>query len=217
MISPNANINMIKQQLRTNEVHNEVILDLFNTIPRHEFVPKALRDFAYSDMRIPLAHGQQMMTPEEEGRLLQSLHLQGHETILEIGTGSGYLTALLSRLAKKIISVDCFADFTQEASRKISTLGYSNIEFITADASQGWFEKAPYDVIVVSGSIAKISETLQLQLLPGGKLFAIVGKEPIMCGNLLTLDHNGQWHESLLFETSTPPLIDKLKIKKFCF
>ncbi len=208
---------MLKQQLRTNEIHNQVILDLFTSIPRHEFVPTAMRDFAYSDMRIPLAHGQQMMTPEEEGRLLQALHLQGHETILEIGTGSGYLTALLSRLGKKIISIDYFETFTQEARRKINALGYSNIEFFTGDASQGWLDKAPYDVIVLSGAITKITETSRLQLRPGGKLFAIIGKDPIMYGNLLTLGSDGQWHESLVFETNTPPLIDKLKTNEFIF
>lgn len=217
MNTPNAPVNMIKQQLRTNDVHNKVILDLFESIPRHEFVPEAMRDFAYSDMRIPLAHGQQMLTPEEEGRLLQALNLKGHETILEVGTGSGYLTALLSRLGKKIISIDCFEDFTLEARRKISALGYSNIEFLTGDASQGWLEMAPFDVIVFTGAIAAMTETLQLQLLPGGKLFAIIGKDPIMSGNLLTLDHEGQWHESLLFETRTPLLISKLKPNEFCF
>src|SRR3990167_3032127 len=210
-------INMIKQQLRTNDVHDKVILSLFDSIPRHEFVPAGFRDFAYSDMRIPLAHDQQMMTPEEEGRLLQALHIGGYETILEVGTGSGYLTALLSRLGKKVISIDCFDNFTQDARRKITALGFSNVELITADASHGFMEKAPYDVLVITSAIAEITETLRLQLFPGGKLFAIVGKDPIMCGNLLTLGNEGQWHESLLFETNTPPLIDKLKPNEFCF
>src|SRR3990167_1705200 len=177
MISPNAPMNMIKQQLRANNVHQQVILDLFDHIPRHEFVPPKMRDFAYSDMRIPLAHGQEMMTPEEEGRLLQALHLYGHETILEIGTGSGYLTALLDRKSKKIISVDYFESFTQEAQCKINALGYSNIEFITGDGSQGWLEKAPYHVVIITGAIPQITETIRLQLIPGGKLFAIIGKE----------------------------------------
>ena len=217
MLSSSAFMNMITQQLRANEVQDQGVLNLFHRIPRHEFLPPAMREFAYSDMRIPLAHNQQMMSPVEEGLLLQALNLQGHETILEVGTGSGYLTALLSQLGKKVISIDYFADFTREACAKIKELGFSNIEFITADASQGWLEHAPYDVVILTGAIPFITETLKLQILPGGKLFAIIGKNPIMYGNLLTLDHQGQWYESLLFETNTPPLIDKFQSKKFVF
>ena len=250
--------NMVKQQLRTNTIQNPRVLSLFETVPRHEFVPKAMREFAYSDLRIPLANNQQMMTPEEEARLLQALNLQGYETILEVGTGSGYLTALLSRLGKKVISVDCFENFTQDAARKTQDHGYTNIEFITADASQGYLPQAPYDVIVMTGAIPSITKTLALQRIPGGKLFAIVGNAPIMCGNLYsqqlgfrqgarervkgvytqyitdderscntaentsaksiyTLDHQEQWQISLVFETDTPPLIDKLKPQQFKF
>lgn len=217
MMIENATINMIKQQLRTNEILDTHILNLFESVPRHEFVPTNKRDFAYSDARIPLAHGQQMWTPEEEGKLLQALQLKGHETLLLVGTGSGYLTALLSRLVKHVISVDCFEDFSADAKRKVKNLGYDNIEFVTADASHGLLDKAPYDVVIMTGAIKAITQTLALQIVPGGKLFAIVGEDPIMCGNLLTLNHQGQWHESLVFETNTPALIDKLQHKDFVF
>ena len=209
--------NMIKQQLRTNGIGNKIILDLFNTLPRHEFVPDHLREFAYSDTPIQLAHGQQMLTPEEEGLLLQSLHLKGNETVLEVGTGSGFLTGMLSRLAKKVISIDCFEEFSQEAQRKTDARGYTNIAFITGDASQGWMDKAPYDVIVLTGAIPAMTKTLELQIMPGGKLFAIIGNSPIMSGCLLTFDHNEQWHETMLFETETPLLINKLQHEEFLF
>lgn len=212
-----AKINMVKQQLRTGDVLNEAILALFETIPREEFVPASMRDFAYSDMQIPLAHGQRMLTPLEEGRILQALSLKGDETILEAGTGSGYFTALLSRMCHKVISVDYYSNFTTEASAKLKRFHCDNVELITGDASRGWLEKAPYDVLVLTGAIDTITETHRLQILPGGKLVAIVGREPVMQCQLLTLDHQGNWHEKLLYETNIPPLIDKLKPKEFVF
>ncbi|ARG96879.1 protein-L-isoaspartate O-methyltransferase family protein [Legionella micdadei] len=215
--SQNARINMLKQQLRTGNVLDETILALFDDIPRHKFVPSAMQDFAYSDMQIPLAHNQKMMTPLEEGILLQALALQGHETVLEVGTGTGFLTALLSRLSKKVISVDYYADFTNYARQKLNEHRCTNVELFTGDASRGWLDKAPYDVVLFTGSLETITDTHRLQVLPGGKLFAIVGKEPIMQGQLHHLDHHGVWHGRVLFETCIPPLIDKLKPKEFVF
>lgn len=215
--SQNAQINMIKQQLRTGDVLNEGILDLFEMIPRIDFVPSTMENFAYSDLQIPLAHGQRMMTPLEEGILLQALALKGTETVLEIGTGTGFLTALLSRLCKKVISIDYYQDFTSQAKRKLEEHHCSNVELITGDASQGWLDQAPYNAVVFTASMEKINETQRLQLLPGGKLFAIVGKAPAMQGQLHSLNHDGSWHAKVLFETSIPPLIDKLKPKEFVF
>ncbi len=217
MPGQNSQINMIKQQLRTGDVLDESILTLFETLLRQEFVPINYKNFAYSDMQIPLNHSQRMMTPLEEGKILQSLALKGHETVLEVGTGTGFLTALLSKLASKVVSVDYFADFTEDARRKLNKFKCTNVELITGDASRGWLEKAPYDVMVFTGAIEAISEIHRLQILPGGKLFAIVGKEPVMQGQLHTLHENGQWHNSVVFETSIPPLIDKLKPKEFVF
>lgn len=212
-----AKINMVKQQLRTGDVLNEAILDLFETIPRDAFVPPSMRNFAYSDMQIPLAHGQRMLTPLEEGLILQALALTGQEIVLEVGTGSGYFTALLSRLCHKVISVDYYNDFTNDATAKLQQYHCENVELITGDASRGWLEQAPYDVLVLTGAIDAIIETHRLQILPGGKLVAIVGRDPVMQCQLLTLDHQGNWHEQLLFETNIPPLIDKLKPKEFVF
>ncbi|KTD48694.1 protein-L-isoaspartate-O-methyltransferase [Legionella rubrilucens] len=217
MSSQNAQINMVKQQLRTGDVLEEAILDLFDMFPRHEFVPPAMKEFAYSDMQIPLAHGQKMMTPLEEGTLLQALALDGHETVLEVGTGSGYFTALLSRLCQKVISVDYYADFTNDARAKLEKYHCPNVELITGDGCRGWLDKAPYDVVLLTGAVDAVTETHRLQVLPGGKLFAIVGRAPVMQGRLYTLDHQGNWSDRLLFETNLPPLIDKLKPKEFVF
>ncbi len=216
-ISQSARTNMLKQQLRTGDVLNETILALFDAIPRHEFVPKAMQAFAYSDMQIPLDHEQRMMTPLEEGTLLQALDLRGHETILEVGTGTGYLTALLSRLGKKVLSIDCYPSFTSYARGKLNEHHCTNVELITDDACRGWLDKAPYEVVVFTGSFESITETQRLQILPGGKLFAVVGKEPVMQGQLHSLDHDGSWHGKVLFETCLPALIDKSKPKEFVF
>lgn len=217
MNKESTNINMIKQQLRTGGVLNENILDLYIKIPRHEFVPKSYIDFAYSDMQIPLANNQFMLTPLEEAIILQELELTGNETVLEIGTGSGFFTALLSHLAKKVISVDYYLEFSKAASITLEQHNCKNVELITADAVHGYIEKAPYEVIVYTGAIEKLEHIQKLQLLPGGKLIAIIGKAPIMQVKLFTLDHSDNWSEKLLFTTCVPLLINKLREKQFVF
>jgi len=212
-----ARTNMIKQQLRTGNVLDERVLSLYDCVHRDEFISSALKSFAYSDMQIPLPHGQCMMTPLEEAQLLDSLALKGHEIVLEIGTGTGFLTQLLSRLCKTVISVDYYSDFTLNARKKLVEHQCSNVELFTGDASQGWLDRAPYDVIVFTGALETLNEIQRLQLLPGGKLFAIVGKKPIMQGQLHSFDHQGAWDMRVIFETCLPPLIDKLQHKVFDF
>jgi protein-L-isoaspartate(D-aspartate) O-methyltransferase len=212
-----ARINMVKQQLRTGDVLDDHILELYSQVPRDAFVPESLEPFAYSDMQIPLAHDQRMLTPLEEGRILQALELKGHETVLEVGTGSGFFTALLSKLCKKVISIDYYPEFTQAAQAKLAHHQCDNVELITGDACQGWLDKAPYDVVVMTGAIDSLTDTLRLQVLPGGKLCVILGQAPAMQCWLLTLDHHNNWKEELLFETCVPSLINKLKPKEFVF
>ena len=213
----NPRVNMIKQQLRTGDVLNESILNLYEQIPRHEFVPLPFAHFAYSDMHIPLSHGQIMLTPLEEGKILQVLDLRGTETILEIGTGTGFFTALLSKLCKKVISVDYYSDFTQGAARQLQIHQCENVELVTGDGCRGWLENAPYDVVLFTGAIEKLTEIHRLQVIPGGKLFVLEGKSPIVQARIYTLDHNAMWQESVLFETDIPPLVDQLKPKEFVF
>ena len=209
--------NMITQQLRTGNVLNEQILALFSEIPRHQFVPNHLQHFAYSDMQIELPHQQRMMTPLEEALLLQALNLSGSETVLEVGTGSGFLTALLSRLCKKVISIDYFQDLTVAAAHHLNQRECNNVELFTGDACHGWFDKAPYDVMILTGAVEALTETQKLQVLPGGKLFAIMGKNPIMQGQLHNLSHQDKWSVDVIFETCLPPLIDCLKSNEFVF
>tara|TARA_Y100001968_G_scaffold331419_1_gene386029 strand:- start:4791 stop:5444 length:654 start_codon:yes stop_codon:yes gene_type:complete len=217
MIKNDACTNMIKQQLRTGDVLDERILTLFATISREQFVPKEMREFAYSDMHIPLAHQQCMLTPLEEGRILQALQLNGTETVLEIGTGTGFMTALLSHLAARVISIDYHAEFTQQARVNLDALDRHNVELITADGYEGYLERAPFDVVIMTGAIPTITETHQLQLLPFGKLFAIVGRAPVMQGILYSVDDNNNWTQRLVFDTCVPSLINRLPTKQFVF
>lgn len=212
-----ARTNMIKQQLRTGNVLDGRILSLYERVHRDEFLPTSLQSFAYSDMHIPLSHEQCMMTPLEEATLLESLALQGHEVVLEIGTGTGFLTELLSHLCKKVISVDYYPDFTLKARRLLTEHQRANVELFTGDGSQGWLDLAPFDVIVFTGAIEKLTDIQRLQLLPGGKLFAIVGEKPVMQGQLHSLDHNEHWTSQVVFETCIPSLIDQLKHNDFDF
>ena len=206
-----AKMNMIKQQLRTSSIHNERIIDLYHQVPREFFVPERSRAFAYTDQHISLPHNQIMMTPLEEATILQALNLQGSEVILEVGTGTGFLTALLSMLSHRVISIDYYDTFTKQAREKLSLQGCNNVELHTGDAHQGWFNKAPYDVIVFTGALEALSEAHRLQILPGGKLFAILGSAPVMQAMLYELDHEKQWKSTFLYETQVPKLITNTK------
>lgn len=208
---------MIKQQLRTGDVLNERILSLYETIPRSSFVPESMRPFSYSDMQIPYGHDQRMLSPAEEGLILQNLNLTGTETILEVGTGTGFFTALLSKLCKQVISIEYFKDLSDSAKLKLEQYDCSNVELITADGHRGWFEKAPYDIVILSGAIEEVTETHLLQVLPGGKLVAFIGQDPVLKCIVLTLDHHENWTEKALFETSLPPLMNALKSTEFVF
>jgi protein-L-isoaspartate(D-aspartate) O-methyltransferase len=209
--------NMIKQQLRTGNITNQKIIDLYQTISRDDFAPLAYRKFSYSDMQIPLAHQQRMLTPLEEASILQALALQGHETVLEIGTGTGFFSALLSHCAKRVVSVDYFEDFTLNAKKHCAHHGRNNIDFFTGDGHNGWVNLAPYDVIVITGAIPGLSDVLKLQVCLGGKVFAIVGKHPTLSGYLFQVDHQNHWTQKLIFETDIPQLIDNSRHQHFVF
>ncbi len=200
-------INMIKQQLRTGNILDERVLSLYDKLPRHVFVPEALQHVAYSDLQLSLQHGQRMMTPLEEATVLQALALEGDEQVLEIGTGSGFFTALLSHSAAHVTSIDYYTEFTEQADKKLNTHGKGNVTLITGDASQGWLDKAPYDVVVYTGALSKLNDMHRLQVVPGGKLFTITGAFPVMQGELHILSHDEVWQTQLLFETELPALL----------
>lgn len=212
-----AQSNMIKQQLRTGNVLNNTILNLYQTLPRDTFVPRIYKQFAYSDYQIPLNHQQKMLTPLEESSLLQALNLQGTELVLEIGTGCGYLTALLAQCSKEVISVDYYDDFTRQAKENLAKFNINNVTLHTGDAHRGWMTDAPYDVIVITGAIKTLGDVFKTQIMKTGKIFAITGTFPAMRGSLFTLDEEEQWVEKILFDTCVEPLITPVTDTLFDF
>lgn len=212
-----ARLNMIEQQIRTWEVLDQHVLNLIAEIHREDFIPEDYRQLALADVQLPLAHQQVTMTPKVEARLVQALNIQQDDTILEIGTGCAYLTALLARSGRQVTSVDIYPEFTREAKRKLAGHGIENVELQTGDASQGWKGRGPYDVIVVTGSVPVLNTCFQEQLKPGGRLFVIVGTPPVMEAILITAIGNRQWATESLFETNLPSLIGLSHPQPFIF
>ena len=208
---------MIKSQLRTWDVLDQRVLDLVARMPREEYVPAAYRNLAYVDMNIPLGHGEVMMAPKLEARLLQELEIDPRDKILEIGTGSGYMAALLANLGRQVVSVEIRPEFTAAAAAKLAHHGVRNITLEVGDAALGWDRQKPYDVIVITGSLPILPETFQQSLAPGGRMIAIVGRAPAMeVRRIRRLDANS-FHEDSLFETVLPPLINATEPSRFVF
>lgn len=202
-----ARYNMIEQQVRTWEVLDQDVLDLLAAVHREDFVPEAYRRVALADVSIPIGHGEVTMTPKVEARLLQSLLVKPTDRALEIGTGCGYLTALLARSAQSVVSVDIYDDFTREAAGKLAAHQISNVQLESGDAVDGWPGRAPYDVIAVTGSVPVLTDAFQSQLSVGGRLFVIVGESPVMEARLITRIGEQEWSSESLFETDLPPLV----------
>lgn len=204
-----ARFNMVEQQIRPWEVLDPRILDLIGSMPREEFVPAQYRDLAFADIMMPLGHGQVMLEPKVEARLLQALAIEPSDAVLEIGTGSGYFAALLAKLGKHVYSVDIFPDFAENAQCALVRHGISNVTLETGDAVAGWNRHAPYDVIAITGSLPVLPEVFLHSLKPGGRLVAIVGEAPVMEAVLVTRAGEGaQWARESLFETGVPPLLN---------
>ncbi len=212
-----ARYNMIEQQIRPWEVLDQNVLDAIATIPREQFVPAAWRNMAFTDFSIPLPHGQLMMPPRLEARLLQAVAARGFETVLEVGTGSGYLTALLASQAKHVYSVDLQADFIADAGEQLAAHGITNVTLEQGDAGHGWDQHAPYDIIVLTGSVPELPPEFAVALREGGRLFAVVGEAPVMQARLLTRTATRQWSDEVLFETVTPALDNVAALTEFVF
>jgi len=203
-----ARFNMVEQQVRPWEVLDERVLELLETTHREDFVPVRYRKMAFSDIAIPLDHNQNMMKPVVEGRLLQALELKPDETVLEIGTGSGFITACLAQLAKRVVSVDIHEQFTTEAKAKLKEKDISNVELETGDAMTGWQPEQAHDVVVVTGSVEDIPDQFRGWVNPRGRLFVVCGESPAMEAKLLTKLNATEWHEESLFETDLARLIN---------
>ncbi len=212
-----ARFNMVEQQVRTWEVLDERVLELLEITHREDFVPVRYRKMAFTDMAIPLDHGQTMMKPVIEGRLLQALELKSGETVLEIGTGSGFITACLAQLAKHVVSVDVHEQFSNEVASRLKEKGIQNVELETGNAMTGWQPEQAHDVLVVTGSVPSVPDHFRGWVNPGGRIFIVCGEEPAMEAKLFTKLNATQWREESLFETDLARLIDAEKAPEFEF
>jgi protein-L-isoaspartate(D-aspartate) O-methyltransferase len=212
-----ARYNMVEQQIRPWDVLDQGVLDLLFKVRREDFVPEAHRSLAFVDMEIPLGHGEFMWTPKLEARVLQELDIRRNDRVLEVGTGSGYLTALLAAEAAEVVSVDIQPDFTAAAGQKLRAHGIGNVELHTGDAATDWDDEDGFDVIVLTGSTPLLSDALVRRLRTGGRLFAVVGEAPVMQAQLVTCNAPGAYRSVTLFETCVKALVNAPHPAAFVF
>ena len=212
-----ARANMVEQQIRPWEVIDQDVLDLLYVVPREAFVPPADRNLAFVDMEIPIGEGERMWAPKVEARALQALAVQRSDNVLEVGTGSGYLTALLAHRAAQVRSVEIKPALAEFGRRNIERHGVRNVALEMGDAARAWAAGAPYDVIVLTGSVPLQPKAFCEQLAPGGRLFVIVGEAPIMTAQLVTCVAHGSFHATGLFETVVAPLANCEQPPRFLF
>lgn len=211
-----ARFNMVEQQIRPWEVLDQRVLDLITQLHREDFVPQEYRNLAFADMHIPIGHGQVMMEPKLEARLVQELEIGANDRILEIGTGSGYLTALLARLGHHVLSVELFDDLSLSARQKLAAQRIANATLEVGDGAAGWGD-ARFDVIVLTGSVPAIPAAYRQQLNIGGRLAAVVGNAPAMEALVLTRVDAESWDTNSLFETDLPRLLNVEEPSAFVF
>lgn len=212
-----ARFNMVEQQIRTWEVLDPRVLEVLQYTPRERFVPDHLRNLAFSDINLPLGHDEVMLTPKQEGRIAQAAELGPDERILEIGTGSGYLTACLARLGGHVTSVDLYDDFLEQAGDRLKREAIRNVTLTQGDAAAGWNDGNRYDAVVVGGGLPELHQGFHHSLTIGGRLVLIVGEAPIMEGLLITRVGEDQWATESLFDTWLPPLVNAPRSHHFDF
>lgn len=213
---------MIEQQVRAWDVLDARVLTLMRKVPREQFVPESHRFLAFADVEVPLAHGQHMLRPNIVGRLLQSLELTGAERVLEIGAGTGFVTACLAAASGEVRSLEVFADLAERARATLAATGVLNAEVVTADAMQAGAELQPagggrYHAIAVTGSMPVYDERFQRLLEVGGRLFVVVGDAPVMEARLVRRVAEDAWTTESLFETVVDPLLNARRPPGFAF
>ena len=212
-----ARTNMVEQQIRTWEVLDQDVLDLLYLVPREQFVPAAHRALAFSDLEIPIGPGARMWQPKMEARVLQELNVHKTDRVLEVGTGSGYFTALLAPRCAQVCSVEIDAALARFGRENLERHGIDNALLESGDAARGWERHAPYDVFVLTGSTPVLPDALLAQLAPEGRLFAVVGEAPAMSARLVTCTGPGEQRSTDLFETVIRPLVNAERPSRFKF
>ena len=208
---------MVEQQIRTWEVLDQDVLDLLYAVPREDFVPPACRNIAFSDLEIPLGEGERMWPPKLEARVLQELAVQRSERVLEVGTGSGYLTALLAHRAAQVYTVEIRPALAEFGRANLARHGRNNVIAEVGDGAHGYPNWAPYDVIVLTGSTPLVPQALLDSLAPGGRLFAVVGDAPAMAARIFACVAPGAIRTLDLFETVVAPLANCAQPSRFTF
>ena len=212
-----ARFNMVEQQIRPWEVLDQDVLDLLMTVKREEFVPSGARALAFAEVEIPIGFDQVMLKPTIEGKVLQAVQVNKSDSVLEIGSGSGFFAALLAGHAEWVRTIEIEPALVRLASANLARNGVENVVVIQGDGLEGWAERAPYDVIVVSGGVREIPQALLEQLAVGGRLFAFVGAAPVMKARLVTCEAEGRFRTEDVFETVVPMLRNALDESSFKF
>ena len=216
MLSADVREQMIEQQVRAWDVLNERVLQILREVPRDRFTPEQQRFRAYADAEVPLPHGQHMLRPSVAGRLLQALELTGAEHVLEVGTGSGFITACLRTAAAKVRSVEIFPALADMARRNLDASGLRDVDIVTADALQ-LDTGTRYGAIAITGSLPVYDDRFERQLEIGGRLFVVVGEPPVMEARLIRRTGEASWSSESLFETVIDPLVNARRLPEFRF
>ncbi|MEY4593123.1 MAG: hypothetical protein RIR18_2018 [Pseudomonadota bacterium] len=212
-----ARFNMVEQQIRPWDVLDPKVLDLLFKVKREEFVPTEYKSIAFADLEIPIGGGQNMLPPRVEARLLQEVGVKKTDRVLEIGTGTGYMAALLASRADHVVTVEICPTLAEGAKTNLQTAGVQNVTVEVGDGTKGWFARGPYDVIVVSGSMPVVPTEILRQLRVGGRLAIIVGEAPVMEAQLITCTADGRYNTINLFETVVAPLEGVAPVVGFSF
>ena len=210
-----ARFNMVEQQVRTWEVLDQRVLDALRVVRREDFVPTRYRRMAFADLALPLEHGESMMKPVVEGRTLQALAVKAEDSVLEIGTGSGFLTACLAHLGREVASVELYGDLSERAQSRLAGAGATNVKLEVADAVLAYEPGREFDVVCVTGAMYALPDRYLKWLRPGGRLFAILGEAPAMVAMLVTRTGADAYSRESLFETDIPYLVNAAPPSRF--
>ena len=213
----NARFNMVEQQVRPWKVFDGKILGVMASLSRENFVSEDLQGLAYSDTQLSLGHNQTMLAPREIARMIQALSLNATDKVLEIGTGNGYSSAILSKLCKKVTSVEIISEFVSHAKLIHKKLGLENVIVEEGDASDGWMSQAPYDAILITAALPALPESLKRNLNAGGRVVSILENNDGLIVALSQLDSNNEWQHEHLFPVESPAMINVEKTNRFEF
>ena len=212
-----ARFNMVEQQVRPWDVLDPQVLQLLASAPREDYVPDAYRQLAYADIEIPLGQGEAMMYPRVEGRMLQALDIKPTDRILEVGTGSGFVTSLLAHLGDSVYSIEIVPEFSQSAGEKLARHNITNVTLEVGDGVRGWDAHQPYNAILVTGSIPEVYDEFKQQLAIGGRLAVVVGSGVAMDAVQVVRTDKNTWVTTSLFETELKPLVHADAPRTFTF